>query len=137
MRPVSSVSVLPPHSRVLRLMSDIFASFYPGGRIPGGGGQGSGFRNPLQWNRRRGLRRSPRRVWRPRTEAACRRIGPPACLRGSGGRGRDLAAQAEGLDQLLIAVRIGRLQMVQERPARGDQLEQAAARVVVLLVGLE
>src|SRR5471032_2179238 len=36
MLPVSSVSVLPPHSRVLRLISNMFASFFPAGVFPAG-----------------------------------------------------------------------------------------------------
>src|SRR5690606_38505701 len=48
-----------------------------------------------------------------------------------------LAAQAELLDQSLIAALVGLLQVIQERPARGHELEQPATRVVVLLVGLE
>ena len=48
-----------------------------------------------------------------------------------------LAADTQLFDQGLIAALIFPLQIVEEFPARGDQVEQAAARVVVFLVGLE
>ena len=57
----------------------------------------------------------------------------PAKRRGS----KRLAAKAQGLDQRLIAAGVGGLEVVQKAPALGDHLEQASARVVVLLVRLE
>src|ERR1700737_3854188 len=48
-----------------------------------------------------------------------------------------LLPDAEPFDQLLVALGVLGLQIVEEPPPLADQLEQAAPRVVVLLVGLE
>ena len=48
-----------------------------------------------------------------------------------------LLADAEALDQFRVAVRVLALQIIQEAAALADQLQQAAARVVVLGVRLE
>src|SRR4051794_9098747 len=48
-----------------------------------------------------------------------------------------LAAQAELLDQGAVALEILALQVVQEAAAPSDELEQAATRVVVVLVRAE
>src|SRR5690606_3262503 len=51
--------------------------------------------------------------------------------------GRALATQAQLGDQRLIAGAVGLVQVVQKATTLRDLLEQAATRVVVLLVGLE
>src|SRR6186997_3660309 len=48
-----------------------------------------------------------------------------------------LLADAEALDQIRVAVRILALQIIQEAAALADQLQEAAARVVILGVRLE
>src|SRR5262249_49863402 len=48
-----------------------------------------------------------------------------------------LAAQTEVVDQVLVAIEILALQVVEEAAALADHLEQAAARVVIFVVGLE
>ena len=48
-----------------------------------------------------------------------------------------LFAQAQALDELGIAVRVLVLEVVQQAAAAADHLEQAAAGVVILGVGLE
>jgi hypothetical protein len=75
--------------------------------------------------------RAPGLSWR----AAANTIGAFARLMAK--RLLCLAAQAQRADQGLIAAFVGLLQVVEQRAALRDQLQQAAARVVVLLVGLE
>ena len=53
------------------------------------------------------------------------------------GAGEALLAQAEALDQALVAFLVLPLDVVEEVPAVADELEKATARVVVLLVFLE
>src|ERR1041384_2336602 len=52
-------------------------------------------------------------------------------------RGIELASNVEAIDQLLIARLVLRLQIIQKAAARGDELQQSAARMVVLDVRLE
>src|SRR5262249_25146805 len=51
--------------------------------------------------------------------------------------GNELLADAEGIDEPTIAVDVLRLQVVEEPAPLDDQLEEAAARVMVLRVDLE
>ena len=86
-----------------------------------------------------GGRTGPLAPPRPETcERGQRRVGhqTPESLGLQASPGR-LAAQTQGGDDRGIARFIGLLQMVQKAAALRDQLQQAAARVVVLLVGLE
>ena len=52
-------------------------------------------------------------------------------------RGATLAADAEALDQVLVAGLVLAFEVVEELPALGDHFQKATAAVVVLLVGLE
>src|SRR6185503_9526414 len=52
-------------------------------------------------------------------------------------RGSTSAADAEGVDELLVPGIVDPLDVVEERPAGLHQLQQAAARMVILAVGLE
>src|SRR5699024_6465707 len=50
---------------------------------------------------------------------------------------RTSPAQAEAFDQALVAAAVVALQVAEQALALVDQLQQAAARMVILLVGLE
>jgi hypothetical protein len=80
-------------------------------------------------NRRRP--HAARRNWARPGNAAGRTPGPKARL------GTVLAADAELLDQRLIARLVLALDVVEQLAALGNQLEQAAAGMVVLDVALE
>ena len=48
-----------------------------------------------------------------------------------------LLADAQAADQFRVALRVLALQVIEQAPALTDQLQQAAARVMILRVGLE
>src|SRR5689334_15555875 len=47
------------------------------------------------------------------------------------------AAEAQSLDELLVLLRLGRLEIVEESATLVDELHEAAARCVIALVGRE
>ena len=49
----------------------------------------------------------------------------------------NLLSQAETTDQFVVAIDLDALQIIQQAAALADQLEQAAARVIVFLMRLE
>src|SRR5262245_52469627 len=63
--------------------------------------------------------------------------GPPPQSRGGGASHDSLFADAETLDQISVTVRVLGLHVVQEPAALADQLQQTAARMMILRVRLE
>ncbi len=61
----------------------------------------------------------------------------PKCRLTPFARGLKLAPNPKPLDQSLVARLVLRLDVIEQLPAQRDELEQAAARVIVLHVGLE
>src|SRR5271165_6019757 len=153
MRPVSRVSLRPPHSTDLRLISNMFVllSFIPTGEFPGGrtgGGWlfGPGFR--ILSRSTGGMRiavepsaygTAPIRQARRRPAPSClsmsgRRTGARASCPHLSSRNAGwkpallvLSAQSERADQGRVASFVGKLQVIEQGPALRDQLEQASA----------
>src|SRR5690606_11624593 len=106
--PVSMVTVLPPHWKVFFAISNTSIPF------------------------------NIARAISPAARFACQQSktrNPQGSLAGFGSVLS--TAQTEPFDQRLVTRRVGSLQVVEQLAAAADHLEQAAARVVVLRVGLE
>src|SRR6185437_4906129 len=79
----------------------------------------------------------PAYAWHPAPRTRHLGMACEACLANRLSSSRRSAADAEGVDQLLVPALVDPLDVIEKRPAGLHQLQQAAARMVVLAVNLE